>query len=165
MRYHRYIPKVLALSTGVLFLAGCRNEVSAAESAGKHTESVSIAAAAAASSFDEPAFSLSLSKSGSYSAGNSGALMLELKAKAPHHVNQEYPHKLKLKPVDGILFPNPTLARDAMTLEPMAIVLRVPLKPTRAGAFKVEGEFAFSLCTADRCLIEKRTLVREIEVQ
>jgi hypothetical protein len=88
-----------------------------------------------------------------------------LKAKAPHHVNQEYPHKLKLKPVDGISFPNPTLARDAMTLEPMAIVLRVPLKPTRAGVFKVEGEFAFSLCTADRCLIEKRSLISEIKVK
>jgi len=80
MRYYRYIPKVLALSTGLFLLAGCRNEVSAAESAGKHAESVSIAAVAAASSIDEPAFSLSLSKSGSYSAGNSGTLMLELKA-------------------------------------------------------------------------------------
>ena len=165
MRYFQSIPKVLALSIGVLLLAGCRGEVSAAESSIKHTESVGVAATATASSFDEPAFSVSLSKSGTYSAGNSGILMLELQAKAPHHVNQEYPHKFKLKPVDGISFPNPTLARDAMTVQPMAIVLRVPLKPMHKGAFKVEGEFAFSLCTADRCLIEKRSLVAEIEAQ
>lgn len=161
MKYYRHIPKVLALSTVALLLAGCRSEVSAAENSNQQAVSVP----AAAPSFDEPAFSLTLSKTGSYSAGNSGTLMLELKAKAPHHVNQEYPHKFKLKPVDGISFPNPTLARDAMTVEPMAIVLRVPLKPTRTGIFKVEGDFAFSLCTADRCLIEKRTLASEIEVR
>lgn len=165
MRYYRYIPGVLALLTEFLLLAGCRGEVSAAENSSKHTESASVAATAAASRFDEAAFSLSLSGSGTYSAGNSGVLLLELKAKSPYHVNQEYPHKLKLKPVDGIAFPNPTLARDAMTVEPMAIVSRVPLKPTRAGAFKVEAEFAFSLCTADRCLIEKRSLAAEIEAQ
>jgi hypothetical protein len=58
-----------------------------------------------------------------------------------------------------------TFARDAMSVEQMSIGLRVPLKPTRSGPHKVQADFAFSLCTADRCLIEKRAVETEIDAQ
>jgi hypothetical protein len=157
--------RVFAFVLGGLLSASCRRDVSAAEGSTPQSQSEGVAAPAAASKFDEAAFSLEFSRVGAYSAGNTGLLRVELKAKAPHHVNQEYPHKLKLKPVDGVEFETMTFARDSMSVEPMSIVLRVPVKPSRAGQYKIQGDFAFSLCTADRCLIEKRTLQVDIQAQ
>jgi hypothetical protein len=124
-----------------------------------------VVATAAAASFDEGAFSLRVTAAGPYAPGRAGELTVELKAKPPHHVNQEYPHKLKIKPSESLEFPNQTITRDSMRIEQMGIASKVPLKPTHAGVAKFEADFAFSLCTADRCLIEKRTLVTELQVK
>ncbi len=164
MQYRQVSFRVFAILLGSCLSLNCRHEVSAAERSTSQ-EAQGEPSRPAAPKFDETAFSLELSKLGSYSAGNTGYLRLELKAKAPHHVNQEYPHKLKLKPVEGVEFESLTFARDSMSVEPMSVVLKVPLKPTRAGQYKVQADFAFSLCTADRCLIEKRTLEAEIQSQ
>jgi hypothetical protein len=165
MRYLRSFLLLFVFPSAVLSSANCRRDVSAAEIAEQPSVSAAANVAPSGPRIDEPAFTLSLTTNAPCSVDKSGVALLELKAKRPHHVNQEYPHKFRLKPTDGITFPNSTLARDAMTLEPMAISLKVPFTPTRSGTLTISGEFAFSLCTADRCLIEKRTLSTEIRVQ
>ena len=165
MRYPKSFLLLLVLPTAALSSANCRRDVSAAEIVGPPSESAAVNVAPVGPRVDEPAFTLSFTTNAPYSVGKAGLVLLELKAKSPHHVNQEYPHKLKLNPADGITFPNSILARDAMSLEPMAVSLKVPFTPTRSGTLTISGEFAFSLCTADRCLIEKRALSTEIRVQ
>ncbi len=165
MRYIRSCLLVSFFPAAALLSANCRRDVSAAEISERSPEAANANVASSGPRVDESAFTLSLAPGAPYSAGVAGVLLLELKAKAPHHVNQEYPHKLKLKPTDGVTFPNSTLTRDAMKLEAMAVSLKVPFTPTRSGALTISGEFAFSLCTADRCLIEKRALSTEIQVR
>ncbi len=156
-----------ALVTTTLNVA-CRREVSAAEM--KQTASASAASGPEANTpvaaqFDESAFTLKLEPRAPYAVGTPGVVILQLKAKEPHHINQEYPHKLKLKASDGVTYPQPILSRQSMKIAPMQADLTVPLTPNRSGELTISGEFAFSLCTADRCLIEKRTLAVAINVK
>lgn len=145
----------------------CRHEVSAAE-----IDPGSVVAAAsgpgastpASAQFDEAAFSLKIEPRTPYEVGKPGVVVLLLRAKEPHHVNQEYPHKLKLKATDGVSFPQPVLGRDAMKIAAMSAELSVPFTPGKSGTYSIGGDFAFSLCTVDRCLMEKRTLAVAINV-
>jgi hypothetical protein len=92
------------------------------------------------------------------------AVVVTLTARGPHHVNQEYPHKLKLKYTDGVTYAKPAIARESMKIDSAQAQFSVPFTPTRSGKVTVGGDFAFSLCTADRCLIEKRILALDIQV-
>jgi len=150
----------------MVLLVGCRRDVSAAEGSASHSEPASAAAVSApAPAFDEAPFSLRLVTAGPYAVDKTGSFSVELKAKTPYHVNQEYPYKLKLKPVESVEFAKQTITRESMAVEQMSVTLKVPFKSSRAGVAKVEGEFAFSLCTADRCLIEKRVLATDLVVR
>jgi len=163
---NRSTPRVsgrfLVLALSLVASAACRREVSAAEMNGN---SNTPAGPAPAARFDESAFALTMEPDGAYTTGKPGVVSVKLTAKGPHHVNQEYPHKLKLKPVEGVTYPQPIIQRDAMKIETVGAQFGVPLTPNRSGKLTVEGEFAFSLCTADRCLMEKRPLALEIQVQ
>jgi hypothetical protein len=117
-----------------------------------------------ASRFDEAAFSLTMEPQGTYAAGKPASVAVRLTAKGPHHINQEYPHKMKLKASDGVAFPQPVIGRDAMKISNTQAEFSVVLTPNRSGKATVGGDFAFSLCTADRCLIEKRALALDIQV-
>ncbi len=145
----------------------CRREVSAAEM----NEGTSVSAASGpganappAAQFDESAFSLKMDPRVPYEVGKPGVVVVQLKAKAPHHINQEYPHKLKLKASEGVTYPQPVLSREAMKIAPMLAELTVPFTPNRSGMLAIGGDFAFSLCTTDRCLMEKRPLAVSINV-
>jgi hypothetical protein len=146
---------------------GCRREVAAAEI----DPGSAVAAASgpganspASAQFEEAAFSLRLEPRAPYAVGKPGVVVLQLRAKEPHHINQEYPHKLKLKATDGVVFPQPVLGRDAMKIAEKSAELSVPFTPGKSGAYSIGGDFAFSLCTSDRCLMEKRTLAVSINV-
>jgi hypothetical protein len=154
----------LVLSLTLVVSASCRREVSAAEmKEGANTPAASESGSAPASRFDDAAFSLTMEAKGPFAAGKPAAVNVVLTAKGPHHVNQEYPHKLKLKATDGITYPQAVIGRDAMRISNTQAEFSVPLTPSRSGKLTVGGDFAFSLCTADRCLIEKRALALEIQ--
>lgn len=154
-----------------MLLVNCRRDVSAAETAAPSVGTPSEQAQPnavnhkAAQQFDEPAFTLTISPSGVCAAGSDCSAQVELKAKGAHHVNQEYPHKFKLNPVAGLTFPKATLTKDAMTLGESTLTLKVTFRSEQKGLYSLGGELAFSLCTADRCLIEKRELVMPVEVR
>lgn len=145
----------------------CRREVSAAEMTGNANAAPASepgGGPAPAARFDEAAFSLSIEPQGAYSAGKLGTVAVRLNAKGPHHINQEYPHKLKLKATDGVTYAQAVIGRDAMKIDNSQAQFSVPFTPNRSGKITVGGEFAFSLCTADRCLMEKRPLSLDIQV-
>lgn len=128
----------------------------------------------AAAKFEEPEFDLSVSApAGGLKAGQAGAVEVVLTAKAPFHVNDKYPIKLKLKETPGVKYENMVVGKDAVKLkrpaatpngDPIAATLPVSFTP-EAGKRTLAGSFAFSVCTADKCLMEKRDLALDVNVE
>ncbi|HEY2406386.1 MAG TPA: hypothetical protein VGI10_10305 [Polyangiaceae bacterium] len=120
---------------------------------------------AAASKYSDASFDLSLSPKGAYSSGQAGEADIVLVAKAPYHVNDKYPYKFKLKEAPGLSFPNLVIAKDAVKLEAMKAEIPVAFTPQGAGKKVVAGQLSFSVCTVDKCQIEKRDLALDIDVK
>lgn len=104
-------------------------------------------------------FELKISpKSGAFEVGKPGEAEIVLDAKPPFHVNDKYPYKFKLKEAPGLSFPAPLVGKDAVKLEKARATMNVSFTPKSAGKHELAGQFAFSVCTDDKCLIEKRDL-------
>lgn len=97
-------------------------------------------------------------------AGQPGSVEVVLIAKAPFHVNEQYPIKLKLKETPGVKYESLTIGKDAVKLETMKAVMPVSFTPDGAGKRTVAGQFSFSVCTDDKCLMEKRDLALDLMV-
>ena len=123
------------------------------------------APAPAASKYSEAGFDLALQPKGAYAAGQAGEAEIVLSAKAPFHVNDKYPYKFKLKEAPGVKFANLVVAKELVKFEPMRATLPVALTPESAGKHTVSGQLSFSICTEDKCMIEKRDLALDIEAK
>ena len=119
----------------------------------------------AASKYSEAGFDLALTSKGSYASGQAGEAQIVLTAKAPFHVNQNYPYKFKLKEAPGLKFANLVIAKDAVKLEPARATVPVAFTPETAGKHVLAGQLSFSVCTDDKCMIEKRELALEIDAK
>ena len=117
------------------------------------------------SRYDEAKFDLTAQPSGAYAAGQEGAVEIVLNAKPPFHANQQYPYKFKAKEGAGVKFAQPVLGKDAAKLETQRVTMRVPFTPDGAGKRTVSGQFAFSVCTDETCLMEKRDLTLVVDVK
>ena len=122
-------------------------------------------AGAGTNRYDEAKFDLTAQPSGAYSAGQEGALEIVLNAKPPFHANQQYPYKFKAKEGAGVKFAQPVFGKDAAKLEAQRVTMRVPFTPDGAGKRAVSGQFAFSVCTEETCLMEKRDLTLVVDVK
>jgi hypothetical protein len=120
------------------------------------------ASGAAASQLSEGPFELKLQGAGPFEVGKPAKAELVLLAKAPFHVNDKYPYKFKLKEAAGLTFPAPVVGKDAAVLEKASVTMAVPFSATSAGKHTLAGQFAFSVCTDEKCLIEKRELALEL---
>lgn len=105
---------------------------------------------------DEANFQLTwtLDPSAPETKGGSGRLVLV--AKPPFKPNQDYPHKFKLRGSDVTLSAAEVTKADMQVsvdrvVAPVAFEVTGP-KPT------LEGTFAFSVCTAEACLIERKDI-------
>jgi hypothetical protein len=116
------------------------------------------AAMAGKSQFAESTFNLSIAPRAAVSRGQSGELVISLTAKSPFHVNQEYPHRFKVSATRGLTTPTSTIQRDPIKVTPARLELVVPVTLGANGPFGLDGEMSFSLCTAEKCLMEKRPL-------
>jgi len=119
----------------------------------------------AKSTYSESNFDLSIKPSGDYKAGQAGEVQIVLDAKAPFHANDKYPYKFKLADAAGVEFPDKIVTKDKAKLEHMKVVLPVAFTPKGAGKKKIDGVFHFSICTEDKCLIEKRGLTLAVDVK
>jgi hypothetical protein len=170
---------------GALFALGCNKETppaaeeprsasnapapqaapSAAEASAAAAPAPSAAAPAGTPKVSDAGFDLSLEPpKAALKAGQAGVVEVVLVAKAPFHVNDKYPIKLKLKESSGLKFDSLTIGKDAVKLEPMRAVMPVSFTPESAGKHTVAGQLAFSVCTEDKCLMEKRDLALELNV-
>jgi hypothetical protein len=125
----------------------------------------SAAEAAGASHYDEARFALVAQPSGSYASGQEGTVEIVLNAKPPFHANQQYPYKFKAKEGAGVKFAQAVVGKDAAKVEQTRVTMRVPFVPDGAGQRTVSGQFAFSVCTDETCLMEKRDLSLVVDVK
>jgi hypothetical protein len=121
-------------------------------------------AAAAESKYSEAGFDLVLQPKGDYASGKAGEAEVVLSAKPPYHVNDKYPYKFKLKEAPGLTFANMIVTKDAVKFEPARATVPVAFTPS-AGKHTLSGQLSFSVCTDDKCMIEKRDLALEIEAK
>jgi hypothetical protein len=124
------------------------------------------AAATGVAKVTDAAFDLSLdAPKAALKAGQAGVVEVVLLAKAPFHVNDKYPIKLKLKETPGIKYESLVIGKDAAKVEQMKAVVPVSFTPDAAGKRSVAGQLAFSVCTEDKCLMEKRDLQLDVTVE
>lgn len=148
-------------------LAACKREPhESATSADPASSAASPAspAAAPAPEFHEEYFDLVIRAAASYAAGRPASLEVVLTPKNGYHPNDKYPYKLKLVDEPGVKYAAPIVTREAVSLEPTRATMKVDLVAESAGTKRVAGQFSFSLCSAERCLVEKRDLATTIRV-
>ena len=159
-----------SLSLAAIALAtasGCDEQSASAKEPTKDEQQTPVQAeqkpAAAAelkgkSAYDEQAFQLSITAPDNIKAGTPTVAEIVLEAKAGFKVNAEYPLKFKFADSPGIKAAKATVRKDDAKMEKTRAT--VPLKVTveKAGAATLAGKLSFSVCTDDRCLIEKREL-------
>jgi pyruvate/2-oxoglutarate dehydrogenase complex dihydrolipoamide acyltransferase (E2) component len=121
-------------------------------------------ATAAESKYSEAGFDLVLQPKGDYASGKAGEAEVVLSAKPPYHVNDKYPYKFKLKEAPGLSFANMIVTKELVKFEPARATVPVTFTPS-AGKHTLSGQLSFSVCTADKCMIEKRDLALEIEAK
>jgi hypothetical protein len=113
---------------------------------------------------NDEAFSTWLEADSPVAAGSKSHVEAVLVAKAPYHCNAEYPHKFKLNAAPaGLSYPEDTVRGMQVTAE--RGVLRIPVQAQNAGPATVSGTLSFSVCTEERCLVEKRDLSLNLEVK
>lgn len=156
----------LALVTAA---AGCSKDAKpAAEKPGAaaaDTPGASAPAIAAAKHTDET-FEVEIRPEGSYTAETPGEARVVLVAKEGFKCNDQYPYKFEFADSDGISYSDKVVrGDDAISIEGKKAVMKVPFTPSSAGKHTVKGKFSFSVCSDDKCLIEKRDLELAIDVR
>ncbi len=141
--------------------------VAAASSSGVEGTSASAAdpvAEPSAPVFHEQTFDVELHAVGKYETGKPGVAEIQLHAKAGYHCNDKYPYKFKLAETPGLKFASPIVMKDAVQLENENARMKLEFTPESKGEKVIAGVFSFSLCSAERCLVEKRDLSLKIDV-
>lgn len=134
-------------------------------------ETVPVAASAPAAEpaaqakFAEDNFEVSIQPKGAYKKGQPGEAEIVLLAKGAFHVNDKYPYKFKLKEGGALKFPAPIVGKEQVKLEEKKATMLVGFTPDAPGKHVLAGQFLFSVCTDDKCLIEKRDLALEVTAE
>jgi hypothetical protein len=119
---------------------------------------------AADKKFSEATFELEMKPKGDYTAGQSAEVEVVLDAKGAYKPNDKYPFKLKLEDSEGVAYPDKIIKKDAVKLDGKRAVMTVKFTPANKGKKRIAGQFAFSICTDERCLIERRDLALDVNV-
>jgi hypothetical protein len=165
------------LASSLALLLGCREskpvEVSAAAtpetSVAPQLAAPSTPSAAAesppkgplSSTLEEDAFGIEFSAPVNVKVGEPFAIALKLAAHGGYKVNQEYPIKFAL---DGaqLTFDPAVLKKEQLTLELKKAELKGKATASAKGALTLHGKLSFSVCTDERCLIEKREVAVKV---
>jgi hypothetical protein len=120
---------------------------------------------AGTASVAEESFKLELKANGSYEAKSPSEVTIVLLAKGPYKINDKYPYKFKLQKSEGVTFPSDVVRKENVKLEHKKAEMRVAFTPESSGSKQIAGLFSFSVCTDERCVIEKRDLAINVDVK
>lgn len=113
--------------------------------------------------YDEPSFALELHGPDSAKVGVPVPLSIVLAAQNDFKVNDEYPAKFQFASVPGVEPKSPVVRREDAKITKTHCEMPLEVTFSKPGKHRVGGKMSFSVCTDDRCLIEKRDLLLEIE--
>jgi len=114
----------------------------------------------------ESNFSLWMQSSGRYKAGQQGFVEVVLVPKGDFHCNQEYPYKVKMGAAPaGVTYPTAIVRTEGLSVSPSRATMRVPFVAQNAGDAKVSGQFFFSVCTSEQCVIDNRAVAVTVKVE
>lgn len=160
------------LLVSLLSLAGCAKETPPPPSP-KPAEAAKPAAEVKPAPMESETYALAISPAGAWRAGAEGSAKITVTAKPPLHVNPEYPVAFKPDGAEAVKFAGDRVPLTATAKTPCAdkaedtCAAEFPLAvtPERAGAAKVAGVLSFSVCSADKCLIEKVPMTLAVTVE
>jgi hypothetical protein len=117
-------------------------------------------------------YELALASPDAWAAGKESTAAITVTAKSGFHVNPEYPVSFKPEGSESVKFSGERVALTAGTKTPCAekaedackVEFPLPATPEKAGPAKLAGVLAFSVCSADKCLIEKVPVTLAISV-
>ncbi len=108
-------------------------------------------------------FSVHMQAASSYVAGKPSQAEVVLSAQAPFHCNEKYPYKLALEASPGISYPEQTVR--GMSIGQQTSTMAVPFTASSPGKHTLSGQLSFSVCTDDKCLVEKQKVSVTIDVK
>ncbi|MBX3126519.1 MAG: hypothetical protein KF718_07365 [Polyangiaceae bacterium] len=115
------------------------------------------------SSHAADSFALSIQAPSPVRQGETASATIVLSAKAPFKCNLKYPYKFTLDaPGSGVSYP--TAVVRSMSIAEKTSTMSVPFSATQKGKGTVSGTLSFSVCTDDKCLIEKRPLAVTVNI-
>jgi len=114
------------------------------------------------SEIHEGNFDLMMRPAGAVTAGQPASVEISVATKAGYHPNDKYPYKFKPAESAGVSYAAPQFMKEALKLEEHRATMTVGFTPDGKGERTVAGLFAFSLCSADQCQIEKRQLALRV---
>lgn len=122
---------------------------------------------------EAPEYAVTIVGPGSATVGAEAAARITITARAGLKVNQEYPVAFRPEGHEGVRFGDGKVKLTLSELEPCpgkpadacAAKATLPFVPERAGASTVAGVLQFSVCDAERCLIEKAALALPVTAQ
>ncbi len=112
----------------------------------------------------DEAFELELRPVGTYKAGQLGTAQVVLTPRGAFKVNDKYPYKFEFAKLDGIKPLSEKVSSEHLEVNGQRAVMTLRFTPMAAGQATVAGLFKFSVCTEDRCLVERQELALDVRV-
>jgi hypothetical protein len=101
-----------------------------------------------------------------YAAGKAGELEIALESRGEWHVNQDYPIRVDIEAAPGVTIAKAELVKDdAKEFGDEKVRFLASVEPSTAGTHEVTCDVSFAMCTEENCILEKRTVAMELEVQ
>jgi len=107
-------------------------------------------------------YRVSIAAVGEYRVGSAGSVLITLDSVKPYKCNAEYPYRFKVEVSGAATFPQPVVTAAKKSHERTS--LEVPFTATAPGALRISGELAFSVCTAEKCVVQKTQLSVVVQV-
>ena len=164
---------ILTALASTLALSGCKHDEPPPSDTSPAAASAAAAPSAApaaaptlspAPEFHGEEFDVSIAPAGAYASGKPGVAQIVLVAKEGYHVNDKYPYKFKVVDSPGIAYKALVYTKDDVAFEEKRATMKVEFTPDSAGNKTIGGNFAFSVCSAEHCLVEKRDLSLAVAV-
>lgn len=124
---------------------------------------VEPSSAEARSEYKEAAFSVMLKAPAQVKAGAPLDFVIVLSAHDGFKINEEYPLKFQFNEAKGVTPKKDIVRKEDAQVEKSTATLPLTVTIGAAGKHTVSGKLSFSVCTEERCLIEKRDLKVEVD--
>lgn len=114
------------------------------------------------SKIEHEAFSIEL-KPLTAKVGQPATVTVSVKAKGGFHLNQEYPHKLKVAEVPaGVRLEKTDLSRGDASLDEGSLTFTLAATPEKAGRYSLAATLKTSVCDEKQCILKSEKLTLRV---